>query len=151
MCPILLPLRVYSYSPNGEEYLSALAVWAEMRTSAADGDLLDRPAAGGARLALAVVNKEVLLMVTGFARTVAVVAEGRAAVFEPIAQDLPDGFCQAPALLRAQAARRAARVNPREEQGFVGVDVAEPGDAALIEQEGLDGLPPALDGGGEIR
>ena len=120
-------------------------------TPAADGGLLDRPATDGARLALAVVNKEVLLMVTGFARAIAVVAEGRAAVFEPIAQDLPDGFCQAPALLRAQAARRAARVNPREEQGFVGVDVAEPSDAALIEQEGLDGLLSAFEGGGEIR
>ena len=122
-----------------------------MRASAADGDLLDRPATGGARLALAVVNKEVLLMVTGFARAVAVVAEGRAAVCNAFAQDLPDSFCQAPALCCAQAARRAARVNPREEQGFVGVDVAEAGDAALIEQEGLDGLLPALEGGGEIR
>lgn len=128
-----------------------LAVRTEMRTPAADGELLDRPAAGRARLARAVVDKEVLLMVAGFARAIAVVAEGRAAVFEPIAQDLPDGFCQAPALLRAQAARRAARVNPCEEQGFVGVDVAEPGDAALIEQEGLDGLLSALEGGGEIR
>ena len=121
-----------------------------MRASAADGDLLDRPAAGGARLALAVVNKKVLLMVTGFARAVAVIAEGRAAVSDAFAQDFPDGFCQAPALYCAQAARRAARVNPREEQGFVGVDVAEPGDASLIEQEGLDGLLPALDGGSEI-
>lgn len=126
----------------------ALTIRTEMRASAADGDLLDRPAAGGARLALAVVDIEVFLMVAGFARAVAVVAEGRAAVFEAIAQDLPDGFCQAPALLRAQAARRAARVNPCEEQGFVGVDVTEPGDAALIEQEGLDGLLSALEGGG---
>ena len=30
-------------------------------------------------------------------------------------------------------------------------DVRARGDAALIEQEGLDGLLPALDGGGEIR
>ena len=90
-------------------------------------------------------------MVTGFARAVAVVAEGRAAVCNAFAQDLPDGFCQASALLRAQPARRAARVNPCEKQGFIGVDVAEPGDAALIEQEGFDGLLPALEGGGEIR
>lgn len=122
-----------------------------MRAPAADGDLLDRPAAGGARLALAVVDVEVLLMVAGFARAVAVVAEGRAAVGDAIAQDLPDGFCQAPALCCAQAARSAARVDPCEEQGFVGVDVAEPGDAALIEQEGLDGLLSAFEGGGEIR
>lgn len=128
-----------------------LAVCTEMRASAADGGLLDRPAAGGARLALAVVDIEVFLMVTGFARAVAVVAEGRAAVCDAFAQDLPDSFCQAPALCCAQAACRAARVDPREEQGFVGVDVAEPGDAALIEQEGLDGLLSAFEGGGEIR
>lgn len=134
----------------GRDTLS-LTTRAEMRASAADGGLLDRPATDGARLALAMVDIEVLLVVAGFARAVAVVAEGRAAVCDAFAQDLPDGFCQAPAILRAQAARRAARVNPCEEQGFVGVDVAEPGDAALIEQEGLDGLLPALDGGGEIR
>lgn len=142
--------KMMKVSP-AKSFSLALTIRTEMRASAADGGLLDRPAADGARLARAVVDKEVLLMVAGFARAVAVIAEGRAAVCNAFAQDLPDGFCQAPALLRAQAARRAARVNPREEQGFVGVDVAEPGDAALIEQEGLDGLLPALDGGGEIR
>lgn len=128
-----------------------LAVRAEMCSPAADGDLLDGLATDGTRLALAVVDEEVLLMVAAAARAIAVVAEGRAAVSNSVGQDVLDGRYEYPALPLRQAAGHAARVYPREEQGFVGVDVAEPGDAALIEQEGLDGLPPALDGGGEIR
>lgn len=89
-----------------------LTTRAEMRASAADGGLLDRPATDGARFALAMVDIEVLLMVAGFARAVAVVAEGRAAVCDAFAQDPPDSFCQAPALCCAQAACRAARVDP---------------------------------------
>ena len=61
-----------------------LTIRTEMRTAATDGDLLDGPAAGGARLACAVVDAEVLLMVAVAALAVAVVAESRAAVGEAV-------------------------------------------------------------------
>ena len=72
-----------TYTPlTGRNYLSVLTMRTEMRTAAADGSLLDGPAAGRARLACAVIDAEVLLMVAVAALAVAVVAEGRAAVGE---------------------------------------------------------------------
>lgn len=117
-----------------------------MRAAAADGDLLDGSAAGGARLACAVVDAEVLLMVAVAALAVAVVAEGRAAVGEAVTEDALDGRCELLALCLCQAAGLAARIDPGKEQGLVGIDVAEPRDAALVEQERLDRLLPAADG-----
>ena len=128
-----------------------LTIRTEMRASAADGDLLDGSAAGGARLTCAVVDAEVLLMVAVAALAVAVVSEGRAAVGEAVAEDVLDGFCELLALCLCQAAGLAARMDPCEEQGLIGVDVAEPRDAALVEQERLDGLLPAADGLREVR
>ena len=115
-----------------------------MRAAAADGDLLDGSAAGGARLACAVA--EVLLMVAVAALAVAVVAEGRAAVGKAVTEDALDGRCELLALCLCQAAGLAARIDPGKEQGLVGIDVAEPRDAALVEQERLDRLLPAADG-----
>lgn len=141
-----------TYTPlTGKKYLSVLALRTEMRAAAADGDLLDGPAAGGARLACAVVDAEVLLMAAVAARTVAVVAEGRAAVGEAVAEDALDGRCELLALCLGQAAGLVARMDPCEKQGLVGVDVAEPRDAALVKQEGLDRLFPAADGLREVR
>ena len=127
-----------------------LTMRTEMRASATDGDLLDGPAAGGARLACAVVDAEMLLMAAVAALAVAIVAEGRAAVGEAVAEDALDGRCELLALCLGQAAGLAARMDPCEKQGLVGVDVAEPRNAALVEQERLDGLLPAADGLREV-
>ena len=85
------------------------------------------------------------------ALAVAVVAESRAAVGEAVTEDVLDGCCEFLALCLCQAAGLAARIDPCEEQGLVGVDVAEPRNAALVEQERLDGLLPAADGLREVR
>ena len=71
-----------------------LTIRTEMRASAADGDLLDGSAAGGARLTCAVVDAEVLLMVAVAALAVAVVSEGRAAVGEAVAEDVLEDLRQ---------------------------------------------------------
>lgn len=128
-----------------------LTIRTEMRAAAADGDLLDGPAAGGARLACAVVDAEVLLMVAVAALAIAVVAEGRAAVGKAVTEDALDGRCKILALCLCQAASLATWMDPCEEQGLIGVDVAEPRNAPLVEQEGLDRLFPAADGLRKVR
>ena len=66
-----------------------------------------------------------------------VVAEARPAVGDPLAQDLPDRPMQSPHVLRLEGVRGAQRVEPRPPQGLVGVDVADPGDERLVEQQRL--------------
>lgn len=124
-----------TYTPLTGRYSLVLTIRTEMRTAAADGNLLDGSAAGGARLACAVVDAEMLLMAAVAALAVAVVAEGRATVGKAVAKDVLDGRCELLALCLGQAAGLAARIDPCEEQGLIGVDIAEPRDAALVEQE----------------
>ena len=57
---------------------------------------------------------------------------------QPLLQRRDDAVAQRRDLLAGEPARRAQRMDPGAEQRLVGVDVADAGDLALIEQERLD-------------
>ena len=60
-----------------------------------------------------------------------------------LAQHPPDRLVDAGDLVRLQRAGGPQGVNAGAPQRLRGVDVPDPGDATLIQQERLDGRPPA--------
>src|SRR5262249_41124603 len=112
-----------------------LALRAEVGGAAGDDDPLDHSVAVLARAgpALAGVDEKALLHAAFLAASVAVVVDRGAAGFErrdrPVAERLP--------VLRLHRPRRGQRVQARPVERLVGVDVADPGDARLVEQERL--------------
>ena len=95
-------------------------------------------AAARARLALAQVHEELVLEGARDAvgwRKSSIVAPPASM---PGLQRLAHRVAQRLALRARELARRAQRVDPRAEQRLVGVDVADAGDLALVEQERLD-------------
>ncbi len=72
-----------------------------------------------------------------------VVNRGPARV-DAVEQDLDHGLAQAGVLHTGEPSGGAQRVDARAEESLVGVDVADPRDATLVEQERLDrgGAPP---------
>ena len=124
--------------PGAGPAARALAARAEERRALALDDAPDRAPARPARLPGAVVDAQLLRERAGLAAGIAVHAERR--------PHAPDGFAEharnlardrAPFRL-AQPARGAARIHVRAEQDLARVDVADPGEAPLIEQEVLD-------------
>ncbi len=65
------------------------------------------------------------------------VVDRRAARGEPGLERLAHSERERVALRPAERARRAQRMNPRAEEGLVGVDVPDAGDPPLVEQERL--------------
>src|SRR5262245_40930256 len=116
-----------------------LAARAVMRRPAAQADDGDRGAAARARLALAAVDAKLFLVAARLAVAADVVADGRAAPVDRLAQHLRDRLAQAVGLGAAQVAAAPRGVQPGAEQRLVGVDVADAGDDALAEQHRLDG------------
>ena len=120
-----------------------LAPRAEMRRPRPDDDPLDRPSAARTRLAGPLVDLQVLLH-----RAVAVgrgvVVDRAAAPLDRLGQDPPDRVVEVPLVGRPQRPGGPQRMEPRGPQRLVGVDVADPGDERLVEQERLEpALPPA--------
>ena len=109
---------------------------------APDDDPLDRPAAARAGLAGALVDLQVLLhLAVAVGR--GVVVDRAAAPLDGLGQDPPDRLVEAALVGRAQRAGRPQRMEPRRPQRLVGVDVADPGEEGLVEQERLEpALPP---------
>src|SRR4051794_28707902 len=120
-----------------------LAARAEIGRAAADGDADDRPAAAQALLALPRVDEELVLHRALLAAGVAVVVDRGAAGVDPGLQRRDDPLAQRLQVLRLHRAGGRERVQLSAEERLVGVDVADAGDAGLVEEEGLQRrLPP---------
>src|SRR4051812_13153889 len=115
----------------------------------------DAAAAGAfAFLALAIVDLERVLEIAELAGGLAVIAQRRAAGLDRLVQHsvncLDQPFCMIGrfaaggtlGLLRRQRRRKPPRRQMRPEQRLADIDIAEPGDDALVEQRSLQaGLP----------
>src|SRR5215211_4898568 len=120
-----------------------LAERAEVRTALPNHDFLDRRAAARAGLALLIVHVEVLLVTAGLAIAVAIVAQCAAAVLDSLQQRQADTRVQPCDLVVVQAVALAQRVQLGVPKRFVGVDVADSGDRALVEQQWFQACMPA--------
>ncbi len=105
--------------------------------------------------AFLVVNPEGMLEIAERAVGLSVVAQRRAAGRERRVENLADRAREAPersfrpAGGRDQPAAGGERRNPGAVQRLADIDIAEPGDHALIQQQGLDRRRPAAKGAGE--
>jgi hypothetical protein len=79
----------------------------------------------------------------------AVVAQRRPLARDPRPQRVADTAMQRTQLVVVQPARRTQRMDARAPEGFVGVDVPDAGEAALVEDRRLHGRAPAGEGLGE--
>ncbi len=84
------------------------------------------------------MHQELILEGPLYAVGVPEVVDRRALGLDPGAQRRDHGVAQRLALARGEALGGAQRMDAGSKQRLVGVDVADPGDLALIEQQGLD-------------
>jgi hypothetical protein len=91
-----------------------------------------------ARLAVAVVDAEVVLHSAGATSGVPVVAERRSLAENPHLERLPDRLSKRDELGVREGARRAERVQARAPERLVDVDVPEARGSALVEKCGLE-------------
>src|SRR5436190_14877224 len=110
---------------------------AEMGAALANDQALDRPTAPQARSARALVDREPFRVLSGLAVGTHVVAEARSPVGDPLPQDLPDGPMQTRHLVPVQRVGRAQRMQAREPESLVGIDVPHSGDEGLVEEQAL--------------
>src|SRR5262245_22222135 len=120
------------------ERRNTLAERAEVCAALPDDGLLDRGAAAQAGLALLVVDVEVLLVRPRLAVAIAIVAQGAAAVLDSLEQRDPDAGVQPGDLVVVKTIAGAQRVELSEPQRLIGVDIADPCDHALVEQQRLE-------------
>src|SRR5215213_11194784 len=120
-----------------------LANGAEVGGAPANDDAGDRPPAARAVLPLAGVDEELVLHPPLLATGVAVVVDRGAAGVDPRLQRGDDGVAQRLGVLGLHRAGGRERVQLGPEQGLVGVDVADPGDPGLVEQERLQRRRPS--------
>jgi hypothetical protein len=102
---------------------------------------VNRCAATVAWLAGALVDIKALLHLT-IAIWGGVIVDRRAASGNGFAQHADDREVQRVDLGGAQRVRRGKWMDPRAPKRLIGVDVADPNDAALVEQEALDACRP---------
>src|SRR5690606_23844810 len=147
--PVFMPRnRMMRWSVMASALLAGGAV--EGGTSGLDEALDDAGAAvAGAGFALAAVDVEAVLEIALAALGVGEVTQGRAAGGDGVGEDVADlggeGFEAGPGDLAGGDQRRDAGA----EQGLADVDVAEPGDDALVQQADLDVLLLAGEGLGQ--
>jgi hypothetical protein len=98
---------------------------------------VNRCATTVARLAGALIDVQALLHLT-IAIWGCVVVNRRATSGNGLAQHADDRQVQRVNLSEAQRARRGERMNLRAPERLVGIDVAYPNDAALVEKEALN-------------
>ena len=112
-----------------------------MRGTRAHHDAFDRPPASGARLPGPLIDLQVLLhrAVTVGRR---VVVDGAAAPLDRLGQDGPHGLVEVTLVGRSEGPGRAQRVETCGPQRLVGIDIADPDDECLIEQERLEPTRP---------
>ena len=89
-------------------------------------------------LAGALIDAEHFFEAAHIAVGIAEITESRSAISNCAPQQRADRPAKFIPLGGTDAGGRAGGVNARGEEGFVGVDVAQAGDAGLIEKEGFD-------------
>jgi len=107
--------------------------------SAAEDDPLDGGFTADTWLIFASVDAVQELEATFFAVGIDVVAQGAAAVIDGAAENQLDGAIEAEDLLASETIGGDCRGNVAVEERFVGVDVADARDKALIEERGFYG------------
>jgi hypothetical protein len=127
-----------------------LAVGAEVGAAAGEGDALDGGSADEAGLAGALVDLVAELEEAADAVGVDVVGDGGAAELNGVAQDFDEGGAEPDELGAGEARGLAARADVGEEEGLVGVDVADAVEQGLVEQRGLDGGAAVAEDGDEV-
>ena len=110
---------------------------AVMRAPLPHHDAPDRPAAAIARLIGAPIDRQPLRILARLAVRADVVAEARAPVGDPFAQDLAHGAVETPDIAGVERVGRPQRMEPRAPERLIGVDVPDAGDEALVEQQRL--------------
>jgi hypothetical protein len=94
---------------------------------------LDRFSAGQAGFTAALVNPEIILKITPTVYPI----NTRTLTLDTLPQNLPDAFPQALCLNSIQGAGNIQRMQPRHVQRFISIDIPQPGDKFLVEQQGL--------------
>src|SRR5262245_47227635 len=130
--------------------LGRLALGTKLRTAAGEAEAADLRATRRARLARAAVDRELILEAAAKPGPADVVADGRAAGLDRTSQDRFDRFAEPIAFLGLHALAEPAGMQFRTEQRLVGIDIPDPGDDCLIEEDRLDGARRATDGAPEI-
>src|SRR5579862_2220781 len=115
----------------------ALAPRAEMGGPGADDDPPDRPATPWAALTGALVDLEPLLHLA-VAVGCRVVVDRAASPFDRLGQDGADREVQAALVGRMERRGGTERMEARQPERLVGVDVADPGNERLVEHERLE-------------
>ena len=148
MLPRCTSLRLPLSAPDQPAPSAAnrLTARAEVRTTLADACVADRRAAARTALALAAINCQPVLHV---AAGVGVVESG-ALVADGLAQHGADGGVQGGDLGRTERVGGGQRVQAGAKEGFVGVNVAQTGDDALVEQQRLEAAAMPAQQGGQL-
>jgi len=121
-----------------EIVLSALTLGAKMGRSPTELNPFNRCATNAAVVASSVVDPGLAAVLTVDALDVAKVAEGGAACANAVFENLNDRAMEFGKLGLADAVAGAGGENAAEEEGFVGVDIADASDEALVEQGVFD-------------
>src|SRR3954451_5064552 len=116
-----------------------------------DADLLDGRPAARARLARSAVHSEALLHLPALAVDATIVADAGAVRVDATLERGDHGGVQPPGLGRRQVAPRPQRMDARVPERLVGVDVADAGHDALVQEARLDRRRPAAQVGPEAR
>ncbi len=75
----------------------------------------------------------------GAAQGIDVIAEGAATLGDGGLEDVADACCEGVPVAWREVTSGRERVKAGEEEGFIGVDVADAGEHGLVEEDGLDG------------
>ena len=131
---LLCPPSIFYALKGAVRSILFLAVRTEMGAPLTNGNAADRRAADGAGFPFPLIDLKLVLEVSAFVSPV----EAGAVHFDGVFQRLPDGITQAGAFSLRQAAARTCRQDLRGKQGFVGINVSDPRDKALIQQDRFD-------------
>src|SRR2546422_1822083 len=115
-----------------------LATAAETGGTASDADRGQRAPTGETRLAGPAIDEELFLLAADLSPCVAVGVDRAASICDRQLERLAKRLVQAPRRFLAQRAGDPVRPKSCLVQRLVRVDVAYPGDRALVEQHGLD-------------
>ena len=116
----------------------ALAAGAEVAAAAGDDDAADARGAVGALLPFATVHAMVALVFAHFARRVHIVGNRRAAEANGILKNTADGGVETAQFFGAQRTSQTRGMNARAPQAFIGINIPQAAQDALIQQQGLD-------------
>lgn len=129
----------------------ALAAGTEVRPPAANHRPLDDGSTAVAGLAVAAEHLDVHVLLAGFAHAIDVIAEAGTTVGDAAFDDGPAGGMEPRDRRRREDARGRIRADARLVERLVHVDVAEAGDASLVQQHRLHRRGAARESLPEVR